>query len=142
MFSKGLWKSAQHALLPGGRPGPGNQLPALAVTLQPLETFPRKPVERTGARTARKLLLSIMAAIGLVSAELTTRGLLRTPWRCSELQPLRIGPAIRPEPWEPMQGRQPWATGPQLFQLRFALFSCMPLGVRQFAPIVALICLS
>ena len=54
----------------GGRPGPGNQLPALAVTLQPLDTFPRKPVERTGARTARKLLLSIMAAIGLVSADL------------------------------------------------------------------------
>ena len=44
-------------------PGPGNQLPALAVTLQPLDTFPRKPVERAGARTARKLLLNIMAAI-------------------------------------------------------------------------------
>ena len=42
---------------------PGNQLPALAVTLQPLVAFPRKPVERTGARTARKLLVSMVAAI-------------------------------------------------------------------------------
>jgi len=42
---------------------PGNQLPTFAVTLQPLVAFPRKPVERTGARTARKLLVSMVAAI-------------------------------------------------------------------------------
>ena len=41
--------------------GPGNQLPALAVTRQPFEQE-LKPVERTGVRTARKLLDSIIAA--------------------------------------------------------------------------------
>ena len=49
--------------------GPGNQLPALAVTRQPFE---RKPVERTGVRTARKLLDSIIAA-AIPAVGFTTR---------------------------------------------------------------------